>query len=696
MLYDECLRLAKAPSPPAVFQNSETNALASLSPISTLPSLLEFNETALSECSPVYYISDLHLEHQIANKFPAGATEKQVERYLQTIVRNLFPEAFLEDIAHNLSPIVLFAGDICASFKLAELFYTKFISHWDKLERDFHRTRRKQFIPIQQELDSLWAQIAELEQSVSEWSSHHGWTKRATKPLDQYGSVPPEIRQASSTLSTLKEQASSLRSQLPDDLYWNSPFKKHFHFVYAILGNHELWDFNNLDDCIRSYQDLFQKLEICFLHNNIAWFGKTNGIFCNDYTHHPQLLIEDSAVDNDSAIDDDSHYYSHIFQSVMIVGGIGFAGCNSKFNAINGIYQNALSRQEEIEQSNLWHSTYLSALASAKAQNKLLIVLTHNPISDWQATPAFLSNCIYFSGHTHKNLFQAEPNQNFYCYADNQIGYHGTHFHLKRTSIYRNRNPFADYPDGCYEISSTDYLAFYNYMCEPIAGNGRVEYQLKQGNSHFYMIKSEGYYGFFLTSKSGTCICAGGRLKKISKSSDIRYFQLNFSNMIRSYWNALSPYRKAQEEISNYVKRFGGTGTIHGCIIDIDFYCHIFLSPEDGEITYYYSPFYGYIDAYPNLLELMQSNNPELAQNLLNLLSGSGTVSDVSFAVSHSHIHDSFIPIDIKNSLYAVSNRLNQLQRLFDKHILRAWNDQLLLGADSDNPPSLPSENLEQ
>ena len=37
------------------------------------------------------------------------------------------------------------------------------------------------------------------------------------------------------------------------------------------------------------------------------------------------------------------------------------------------------------------------------------------------------------------------------------------------------------------------------------------------------------------------------------------------------------------------------------------------------------------------------------------------------------------VKIDIKNSIYTISNRMNQIQRLFDKRILREWNDELLI-----------------
>ena len=35
-----------------------------------------------------------------------------------------------------------------------------------------------------------------------------------------------------------------------------------------------------------------------------------------------------------------------------------------------------------------------------------------------------------------------------------------------------------------------------------------------------------------------------------------------------------------------------------------------------------------------------------------------------------------YIKIDIKNSIYTLSKRINQLQRLFDSNVLREWNDE--------------------
>ena len=68
-----------------------------------------------------------------------------------------------------------------------------------------------------------------------------------------------------------------------------------------------------------------------------------------------------------------------------------------------------------------------------------------------------------------------------------------------------------------------------------------------------------------------------------------------------------------KRKISEVIKSFGGSGRIHGCIIDVDFLNHVMLNPSDGQITYYYSPVFGYVEPYDNMLNLLESHNKELA-----------------------------------------------------------------------------------
>jgi hypothetical protein len=93
-------------------------------------------------------------------------------------------------------------------------------------------------------------------------------------------------------------------------------------------------------------------------------------------------------------------------------------------------------------------------------------------------------------------------------------------------------------------------------MNESIGGNGLVERQIATNNAKFYIIKHDGYCGFFLTSEKGTYICAGGRIKKISKCSDITKFNIEFANMIRTYLRIVSPYRNVRYETFCNIKEF--------------------------------------------------------------------------------------------------------------------------------------------
>ena len=85
------------------------------------------------------------------------------------------------------------------------------------------------------------------------------------------------------------------------------------------------------------------------------------------------------------------------------------------------------------------------------------------------------------------------------------------------------------------------------------------------------------------------------------------------TNMVKAYIKMFKPYRYAQERISKAIKSFGGDGRIHGYIIDVSFYSHVMINPNDGKITYYYSPAFGLASEYNTIVELLENHNPEMA-----------------------------------------------------------------------------------
>lgn len=460
---------------------------------------------------------------------------------------------------------------------------------------------------------------------------------------------------------------------------WNSleSLKKHMskpkRYIFAILGNHELWDFADFEACRNAYSELFESLGIRLLDNGIAEL--------DFYNFSEQRMSAD--VKPKRTVWDTIH-------NTLIVGGTGFAKYNQGFNANQGIYQTALNRQQELELAEEWERTYQRALVMAKDAGCNLVVLTHMPFSDWKEDKIPDVNCTYFSGHTHKNYALHDEEKRIHILADNQIGYIKTQITLKKVLLYNRSNPFAGFSDGYHEVTIPEYLAFYDYMNEVVSGCKQIDKQVKGNGARFFMIKHDGYYGFFLISETSSYVCAGGRIKKVGAGVGIEEFNELFMRMVSKYLKMISPYRKMQELISAEVKKIGGSGVIHGTIVDIDFEDHVMINPTDGSITYYYSPIFGYVQPYNNIMALLEDHNPVLASNFKRI---AGDPSNALLLTqSASSLQSEMQKIDIKNSVYAFSNRLNQLQRLFDKGILRDWNKDLIVSDVAEKAPLLPDK----
>lgn len=450
-------------------------------------------------------------------------------------------------------------------------------------------------------------------------------------------------------------------------------------YVYAILGNHEYWSFKSIEDCTSAYEVLFKSLGIIFLDNTLTWLG--------DYRLAYRVIRDDKGkfVDIErnergrarhlKREEDPEEYDRQMIYTpnMMIVGGTGFAGSNQQFNASNGIYKDSINRSQELDETNRWNTIYNKAIEMSRENNCMLVILTHNPMSDWSNKFINNVNTVYINGHTHKNEMYNDFDNNIHIISDNQIGYENKLIKFKEIHIFKRINPFINYSDGYHNITPKDYLRFNYCINEIIQGTTMIENHINSYGWGFYMIKHEGYYGFFLISDKYNYICMGGSFKKIGKSNGIEELDKQFTEIIQKYLKLVSPYRNAQENISKFVKSFGGSGKIHGTIIDIDFLNHIMLNPLDGTITYYYAPMFGLAQKYDNMLDLLEDRNEQLANNYKKVLD----IKENNI-IEKTNIENKLEHIDIKNSIYSTSRKLNQIQRLFDKKVLRDWDIKIL------------------
>lgn len=84
---------------------------------------------------------------------------------------------------------------------------------------------------------------------------------------------------------------------------------------------------------------------------------------------------------------------------------------------------------------------------------------------------------------------------------------------------------------------------------------------------------------------------------------------------IRPLWTNILPFRK---KIAGAIKKIGGDGRIHGCIIDINFFNHAYVNPIDLTVTGYWASDIFQKVIYPDIPSLLKGQCPQLYANYRN------------------------------------------------------------------------------
>lgn len=150
------------------------------------------------------------------------------------------------------------------------------------------------------------------------------------------------------------------------------------------------------------------------------------------------------------------------------------------------------------------------------------------------------------------------------------------------------------------------------------------------------------------------------------------------------------PFCQYEQQIAELVKQTGGAGKIHGCIIDFDFYNHVFVNPLDGSLVPYIALSKTYKSVYTNFMELR--NNPQFGSSVLGLSEKGGeplTAIELTavnkleqYKCKSEPAGDSIV---YDTTIYKYSGIVKSIQYIIDKHIVRVWRDEFLkyTGADS-------------
>lgn len=496
-----------------------------------------------------YYISDIHLDHKLRDKFPQHATRLEIIEFIESIVNSI-----VDNIeGRSFYDYLLIAGDVSFNIEISRIFYSIL-------------TRKK----------------------------------------------------------------------LIDN-------------IVVVLGNHELWQYAsnkfNIDEITNEYRQLFDELDVKFLQNDLLIIGEYNN----------KIIRENELAE----MTDESLKYELLNSSTAVLGGLGFSGYNTEYNAIKGIYRDVISSiEDDIQQTERFEALYSRLKKMGK--DKDIIILTHTPKNNW-SKDQYNSNWYYVNGHTHTNVFCKDASRTIY--ADNQVGYYNKYFELKNFEISRAYDIFKYYSDGRYTITKNQYKDFNRGM--------GIQMNFNQVFDKIHMLKKEGIYCFLLENRGILYFLEGGRKHSISNDS-IDYYYKNMTQYSCALKESIAKYNSTLKKIAQEIRRFGGSGNIHGSIIDIDFYNHIYLNPIDGSVVPYYATSIVNKYVYRNVSELLLSHQKDLYKKYL-VLSKDERKEEFSINQQTLTIHDDSKLVQ-ETDIYQPSNLIKSIQYLTNSNVIRKWN----------------------
>ena len=466
-----------------------------------------------------------------------------------------------------------------------------------------------------------------------------------------------------------------------------------------VPGNHELWDENGpAENRLNEIKKIVEKYGITFLNNEVYLWGRSfpTGSLTEATGRNAKKLLKDVIFSSEEdriqkekekyyeilhknqeefinykrseviryndllSMDDDALKKLACSYSEIILGGVGFSGFNTEYNAASGIYKGTITTIEEDKKyTGLFIKAYEKLNKSLQESN--VICFTHNPMSDWGLT-TINEKWIYLYGHTHKNVLVDTDKE--HIIADNQIGYKKKTFELKVFTKEYSFNPFKSYSDGIYDITRWDYLSFNESYGIRVHFDRETTHNIK-------MIKKSDSYMFFAQNKKNNrlFLLNGGKMKGVNHPINYFYENLDIYQSAIDQWVSL--VQEKLHMISDYVKSFGGSGKIHGLIVDVDFTSHLYLNLLDNKLIPYYAVSMRDKWVYSDLPNLLENHRPDLYQKYIE----NGKLNTYKITRLRKVDSSKFVS---DTSIYKYSNKMHSYQYALEKKIIRTWDDNVI------------------
>ncbi len=461
--------------------------------------------------------------------------------------------------------------------------------------------------------------------------------------------------------------------------------------IISILGNHELWDGTTSGDCDnpdfipRTVEDIVEDYR-CVIGRG-KWKTNEARLQLNEEAFRRELYVNSVFLENQlyvlykdmaprivsrelvmAASDEDLRDLLSKC-TFIVLGGIGYSGLDPIYNCEIGLYRRTIELiEEDRRRTALFRELYKKILRVAK--DKRVIVLTHSPVHDWTSETCN-NKWIYINGHTHRNAL-VMSNDGTTILSDNQIGYAPKKWKLNSFSVERLwYDPFENYTDGVYTITSDQYREFNR-------GRG-IDSNSCAFPGDIIMLKREKMYMFFLETVSSLFLLKGGRRKKL-KNEDIQYYFENMPRYSEKVRKLIKPYQTVMLQLSEEIKRIGGTGRIHGCIVDINYWNHVYVNPYDGTLTPYWASDMVHKKPYFSVEELLKDKEQRLLRRFheeakkktIPMIGAQATASPIKF--ERAKLPEWVL----ETEMYDPSRVMKSIQYVWEQNVIRIWNDDIL------------------
>lgn len=216
--------------------------------------------------------------------------------------------------------------------------------------------------------------------------------------------------------------------------------------------------------------------------------------------------------------------------------------------------------------------------------------------------------------------------------------------------------------DGIHTISSLEYQEYGKFFVN---------------DGQLIMLKQSDIMMFFYQNQEGLYLLNGGR--KTLATHEIAYYQKNMNQYLSVIERIFYTFNLTLSSLSRDVILMGGSGVVHGCIVDIDFFNHIFVNPFDGSTTPYFATSTVNKFVYPDLQQLLS----ERATHLLNKYNKRRNDFDILNDREETLPCISEVFPNNSTDIYKVSNKVKIYQDILNLNVVKVWNENLLQNPSS-------------